>query len=111
MVIADPITYIFNLSIALNVVPVAWKKAYVTLLLKAGDPSDMNNYRPISNLTVLAKIMESLVVSQLKHHLASCNILSDMQSGFRAKHSTVTATLKVLDDIKTAIDRKSTSVY
>ena len=105
-IIAEPITHIFNMSIGLNQVPVTWKQAYVTPLLKAGNQSDLNNYRPISNLSVLSKILESLVASQLKSYLDSLNILNNMQSGFRSRHSTVSATLKVFDDIKEALDNK-----
>jgi len=70
----------------------------------------MNNFRPISNLPVLSKILESLVAIQLKSYLYSHNILNEMQSGFRSGHRAITATLKVVDDFKEAIDNKFTRV-
>ena len=68
-VLAKPFTVILNLSIDTQTVPDIWKQAFVSPLLKAGDPADLNNYRPISNLCVLAKIQESLVAEQLKTFL------------------------------------------
>lgn len=56
--IAEPLTYIFNLSLLNNEIPAIWKSAYGFPLLK-GDPSDVNNYRPISKLCVLAKVLDS----------------------------------------------------
>ena len=74
--------------------------------LKAGDPSDLNNYRPISKLPILAKVLESIVNAQLKHFLSENNILNEAQSGFRSGHSTITAASAVVNDIVNAIDRK-----
>lgn len=105
-IVAQSVADIFNLSISTQKLPVVWKQSFVSPLLKSGDPSDLNNYRPISNLSALAKILESLVSAQLKIFIDSQNILNPMQSGFRTKHSTVTASLKVLDDIKAAVDNK-----
>lgn len=56
--IAKPLMYIFNLSLDQNVMPSIWKSAHVFPLLKGGDPALLNNYRPISNLSVLSKVLE-----------------------------------------------------
>lgn len=48
--IAEPLTHIFNLTLPNNETPNIWKSAYVLPLLKGGDPSVVNNYRPISKL-------------------------------------------------------------
>uniref|UniRef100_A0A8C1PPA9 Reverse transcriptase domain-containing protein n=1 Tax=Cyprinus carpio TaxID=7962 RepID=A0A8C1PPA9_CYPCA len=98
-IIVEPITYIFNLSRSSNDLPDVWKSVHVLPLLKGGDPSILDNYRPISKLSVLAKVLESLINTQLKGFLQNHNILSPVKSGFRAKHSTITAAVKVLDDI------------
>lgn len=74
-------------------------------LLKGGDPS-LTNYRPISKLSVLSKVLESLVSRLLKVYFQENNILNGMQSGFRSGHSTVSATLKVLIYIHCALDKK-----
>ena len=57
-IVAVPLCYIFNLSILINVIPQVWKSVFVIPLLKGGDPTILNNYRPISKLSVLAKVLE-----------------------------------------------------
>ena len=104
--IAEPLTHIFNLTFSNNEIPNIWKSAYVLPLLKGGDPTVLNNYRPISKLCVLAKVLEKCVSDQLKDFLDVNNILSQHQSGFRKRHSTITATLKVVNDIIESLDCK-----
>ncbi len=67
--IVNYITHIFHLSILSGTVPKVWKTASVTPLHKGGGTADLNNYRPISKLSCLAKILESLVNNQLKKFL------------------------------------------
>ncbi len=81
-IIAEPIASIFYLSLSTNVIPPSWKSAMVMPLLKGGDPSDLNNYRPISKLPVLEKVFESMVNDQMKEYLLNHNILNAFQSGF-----------------------------
>jgi hypothetical protein len=65
---------------------------------------DAQNYRPISNLTVLSKLLERLVASQLLGYLNCNNLLPNNQSAYRANHSTETATAKIVSDILMAFD-------
>lgn len=90
--IAEPLTHIFNLTLSNNETPNLWKSAYVLPSLKGGDPSFVNNYRPISKLCVLAKVLEKFVSEQLKEFLDTNGILSH-QSGCRKQHGTITVTL------------------
>ena len=69
------------------------------------DPTDAGSYRPISNLAVLSKLLECLVVCQLLAYLSSAELLPPLQSGFRPGHSTKTAVLRVLLDILLFVDR------
>ena len=75
-------------------------------LHKGGDISDLNNYRPISKLSCLSKILESLINSQLCSFLSSNCILSTYQSGFRPGHSTISAASLVVNDIVGSLDKK-----
>lgn len=82
-----------------NEIPSAWKSAFVLPLCEGGNPAMLTNYRPISILSVLVKVLEALVSEQVKLFLDSNSILSNFQSGFRKKYSTTTATSKVVNDI------------
>jgi len=105
-VFAPFLVELFNRSLALGVVPSIYKSAYVTPLLKKADldPTDVKSYRPISNLSVLSKLLERLVARQLLDYLTSSKLLPRLQSAYRAHHSAETAVLKVLADILHAVD-------
>ena len=89
-----------------------FKEAFITPVMKKPglDAADTSSYRPISNLPVLSKLLERLVVRQLHADadLSSADLLPSLQSGFRQGHSTETAVLRVLSDIQ-AVDRSDTA--
>uniref|UniRef100_A0A8K9X890 Reverse transcriptase domain-containing protein n=1 Tax=Oncorhynchus mykiss TaxID=8022 RepID=A0A8K9X890_ONCMY len=105
-IVATPITSLFNLSFVSSEIPKDWKAAAVIPLFKGGDTLDPNCYRPISILPCLSKVFESQVNKQITDHFESHHTFSAMQSGFRAGHGCTSATLKVLNYILTAIDKK-----
>ena len=86
--------------------PKALKEAYITPLLKKPtlDSNDINNCRPISNLSVLTKLLEKAVCKQLVSYLDANNLMPRNQSAYRRNHSTESALTKVCSDIKSAID-------
>ena len=76
------------------------------IVKKSGlDATDVSSYRPISNLSVLSKLLERLVLRQLMKYLTSADLLPPFQSGFRPGYSTETAVLRVLSDILQYVDR------
>uniref|UniRef100_A0A8K9XB23 Reverse transcriptase domain-containing protein n=1 Tax=Oncorhynchus mykiss TaxID=8022 RepID=A0A8K9XB23_ONCMY len=97
-IVATPITSLFNLSFISSEIPKDW--------IAAADTLDPNCYRPISILPCLSKVFESHVNKQITDHLESHHTFSAVQSGFRAGHGCTSATLKVLNDIITAIDKR-----
>ena len=75
------------------------------LFLKGkGDPRDATNYRPISLLNVVSKILERVVSLQLKTYLEDCCLLSDEQFGFRPGHSVNHALIALTESIRSTID-------
>ena len=78
---ASPLSVIFNLTIQQNVIPAEWKKAKVTPLHKSGLKDDPRNYRPISVLPVVSKVLERLIRKQLASFFDDHNLLCKLQSG------------------------------
>ena len=102
--IADEVTFICNHSIINSVFPSKWKEAKVTPLFKNGPHVEVNNYRPISILPVLSKVLEKHVHESLSEFLHTYNLLHKTQSGFRTQHSCETALVNMIDLWMNAID-------
>ena len=96
--IAPQLSTLFNLSLSQGKVPSAWKVSNVTPIHKAGDKSDVSNYRPISLLSLISKVLERIVHNQISLHLTSNKLLSNNQFGFRSGFSTQDALLTVTND-------------
>ena len=96
-VVAPFLTIIFNASLKSGIFPDDFKIAKVSPIYKSGNKKERGNYRPISVLSIIAKIFEKLVYSQLNKFLTENSILSPCQSGFRKGHSTTTALLENTD--------------
>ena len=88
--ISPSITYIINLSLKSGIFPKHWTIAKIIPIHKSRDKESPSNYRPISILPCVSKILERIVQRQILAYLHKNNILSPAQSGFRPKHSTVT---------------------
>ncbi|KAK3569841.1 hypothetical protein QTP86_005854 [Hemibagrus guttatus] len=106
------ITTVINGSLTSGHVPTVFKKARVIPILKkpALDPSDISNYRPVSLLSLLSKILERVVCNQLSDYLMQNNLHDPNQSGFKAAHSTETALLAVTEKLHAARLAKLSSV-
>ena len=100
------ITSIINRSLEVREFPATFKHGLVTPLLKKSnlDHEILKNYRPISNLPFLGKMIERLVAMQFKQHLVINNLYTKTQSAYRAFHSTEIALLRVSNDINLALD-------
>ena len=97
-VIAETLTYIYNLCIDKCYFPIKFKQAKVIPLYKSGDPSIATNYRPISILSILSKPLEQHMQKHLLCHLDKYNLIHENQSGFRANHSCHTALTQLLEN-------------
>ncbi len=96
-IIAQPLAFILNLSLQSGNFINEWKHAKVLPLHKTRPQMERNNYRPISILPILSKILERFVHSNFSQFLDKHNHITITQSGFRKLHSTVTALLNVTD--------------
>ena len=95
---------IFNLSIKTGEYPDLLKVAKVLPIFKKGDPTLCSNYRPISVLSCINKILEKILYKRIYAFLEEQNILYEFQYGFRKGHSTEHALIEIVDKIKFAID-------
>ena len=86
--------------------PSIYKEAFITPAIKkiGLDATNVRSYRPISNLSVVSKLLEWIVSRQLVNYLQTFDLLPSLQFGFRSGHSTETAVLRVLSDIIEAVD-------
>lgn len=103
-VISFSLCQMFNKSLELGIFPDDWKCAKVTPLFKQGERNDTNNYRPISVISIVAKVFERIAYDQLYSFLSKYDVISKHQSGFRSLHSTVTALLEATDNWAYNID-------
>ena len=92
--------------------PSAFKSVIVKPLLKKTtlNPEILKNYRPVSNLSFLSKILEKVVLRQLSSHLLTNNLFYSHRSAYRAGHSTETALLKIVNDLLSALDEDKLSL-
>ena len=79
---AEPLCLLFNKSLHERVFPDQWKIAYVIPLFKSGDKSLPSNYRPVSLLSCVSKLLEKIVFKNIFNHLHGNKLLYKYQSGF-----------------------------
>ncbi|UYV61189.1 hypothetical protein LAZ67_1003763 [Cordylochernes scorpioides] len=97
---------LFNKCLDTGTFPEAWKVARVVLLEKSGRKGNSpNDYRPLSLLVCLGKVLDSLLAQRLKHWLESNELLSSFQHGFREGKSTTTALNEVLEGVEMGLNK------
>ena len=110
--ICEPIVHIANLSMTNGVFPEIFKSAIVIPIHKKGDPSEISNYRPISLLPVISKVLERIIFQRLSPFVfgnhSSDSLISLHQYGFRAKFSTAHALIDATQFIRSQLDLKNT---
>ena len=93
------VTKLLNLPIKTGKFPKLWKCSEITALFKSGDRTNASNYRPISILPTLSKILEKAVHTQLYQFLVANKLLSGKQFGFRKGLSTISALTSFADKV------------
>ena len=107
LVLTPVITKIVNTSLMEGIVPPQLKRAIVRPLLKDNnlDTNNLQNYRPVSNLPILSKILEKVVHKRLTEHISTNNLLDPNQSAYRKDYSTETMLIKMQNDILCELDK------
>ena len=104
VVLAKPLSILFNKVLGEGIAPENWKLAYVTPIFKKGSKGEPGNYRPVSLTCVVGKLFERLIKRAICEHLETNNLLSPDQHGFRPGRSCTTNLLESLERILTSID-------
>ena len=97
IVLSKPLYMLFKQSLQQGRIPASWKEAYRSPIFKKGSKSTPANYRPVSLMSVLCKLQESLVRHKLMSHMMNNNFLSECQHGFINGRSCSTQLLAVLE--------------
>ena len=103
--IAEPLTQLYNDSLRSGVIPSDWKRSQITPVHKGGAEDDPTNYRPIAVVSIIAKILEKIVATQLSNYLESNGLLHPHQGAYRYGKSTEDILLVAVDSIVTCLDK------
>lgn len=101
-IIARHLCHIMNLCVQSNYFPPRWKRSLIVAIHKKGPLDVANNYRPISLISTLGKVLEGLIADQLGAYAFRHNLINNDQFGFRPNSGTETAILAALSDWTTA---------
>ena len=104
MLVIDPLCHLFNLSFQTGYIPNRFKIAKVIPIFKTGDEHLFTNYRPISLLSSISKLLEKIVAKQMHGFLTVNNILYKHQYGFRKSHNTTHAVFQFLNKIHKSLN-------
>ena len=104
-VLARHLSRIINISYLNETFPDLWKHAKVFPIFKSGTKTELNNYRPISILTILSKIIDKHAHDTLYAFLCKYDLISPYQSGFRKHHSCETGLTSLMNKWHTYIDQ------
>ena len=98
---------IFNSSLEKGVFPDIWKLARVTPIFKSGSKKDVNNYRPISVISIFSRMPERIVHDQIFDFLLENNVITKNKSAFRKRYSTITSLICSADHWYESFDNKT----
>ena len=108
IVISPPLVKLINFSMQQGKFPDCLKIAKVIPLFKSGDPYDLNNYRPISILTVISKVFERVVHNRIYRFLEKFDLLCESQFGYRCKRSAVNAIASITEMLREKSSKSGT---
>ena len=110
LAVPEKLCQFFNNCFKFAMIPDCWKYAKVTPLPKGGNNQLVSNYRPISLLPVLSKMIEKIVHRRIYKFLGENDILDKRQGGFRPEHSTAKTCTYFTEDIYTSMNNKEITI-
>lgn len=108
--LSPPILHLFNYCLQYSSFPQLWKIAKIKPIPKKLNASILKDFRPISILCLLGKVLEKIVHAQISAFMTQSGLLHPLQSGFKSGHSTTTALLKVIGDVREAMGKRNISL-
>ena len=97
----QPLCHLFNLSLSSSIIPIEWKIHRIIPIFKSGDRSSISNYRPISLLCNVSKVLEHIIFNKIINHITT--MISPDQFGFLQHRSTTQQLILFLSDIHNAM--------
>ena len=104
--VPEHICRLFTTSLESGVLPKSWTKGTITVIPKDGDLTDPGNWRPITQTSIFAKLLEKLVHVRLLKHFVNNDIISEYQFGFLPGRSTQLAVFELSKQIFPAMNNK-----
>ena len=108
--VSQVITDIVNKSLSSGHMPDCLKEALITPIPKKANVTEFKNFRPISNLPFISKLIERIVIEKLSEYCAKNNLDENYQSAYRKYHSCETALLQVANTILTNMDNQQVTI-
>ena len=107
-ILVKPLTEIVNISLRSGVVSCNLKEAVIKPLIKKAnlDANNFKNYRPVSNIAFVSKLIEKVVANRINEHVDTHGLSEKFQSAYRKYHSTESALLRVQNDINMALQNR-----
>jgi len=104
--LASPLSILFTISFKLLSLLDIWRVALISPIFKKGLSSDVRNYRPISLICIVCKVMESVVNDQLMSYLLKNKLITKHQHGFLKQHSTCSQLIEYVNDWSLALNSR-----
>ena len=103
--LSKPLCQIFMISLNTHTLPNQWKEAKISTIFKKGNKKVASNYRPVSLISIVCKIMETIVRNHIVDHMKKNKLFSPRQYGFISGRSTTLQLLTILDIWTEALDK------
>jgi hypothetical protein len=104
--LTEPLTKIFNISMRSGIFPEDWKLAHLSPIPKISNPKSKTNFRPISLLSCMSKVMERIIFEEMYQYFMDNNLLIIENSGFKKGDGTVNQLIHIVHNIYKGIDQK-----